>query len=180
MSALLASLPSPRFPSLDSIALIVQLIKNTATHFHFIRKIPMFARYEVRVSVGAWDDRWIAFLDAAALPITARESEEEHAPHLNRSECASRSQLRMGIRTPWEQNASALITSVRCALCVPLPCARCERTRGHSYTFLRFCGFQVLRHADMPPQLWVVSHFVGPASKKFNKSKSRSNKSETP
>ncbi|KAJ7469237.1 hypothetical protein FB451DRAFT_1136520 [Mycena latifolia] len=30
-----------------------------ATHFHFIREIPMFARYEVRASVGAWDDKWI-------------------------------------------------------------------------------------------------------------------------
>ncbi|KAJ7435193.1 hypothetical protein FB451DRAFT_370737 [Mycena latifolia] len=28
-------------------------------HFHFIREIPMFARYEVRASVGAWDDKWI-------------------------------------------------------------------------------------------------------------------------
>ncbi|KAJ7692573.1 hypothetical protein B0H17DRAFT_933988 [Mycena rosella] len=30
-----------------------------ATHYHFIREIPMFAPYEVRASVGAWDDKWI-------------------------------------------------------------------------------------------------------------------------
>ncbi|KAJ7469142.1 hypothetical protein FB451DRAFT_1560152 [Mycena latifolia] len=29
-----------------------------ATHFHFIHEIPMCARYEVRPSVGAWDDKW--------------------------------------------------------------------------------------------------------------------------
>ncbi|KAJ7744061.1 hypothetical protein DFH07DRAFT_925202 [Mycena maculata] len=30
-----------------------------ATHFHFIREIPIFARYEIRVSIGAWDGKWI-------------------------------------------------------------------------------------------------------------------------
>ncbi|KAF7360942.1 Peptidase A1 domain-containing protein [Mycena sanguinolenta] len=30
-----------------------------ATHFHFIREIPMLTRYEVRTSVGAWDEKWI-------------------------------------------------------------------------------------------------------------------------
>ncbi|KAJ6596285.1 hypothetical protein DFH09DRAFT_973431 [Mycena vulgaris] len=30
-----------------------------ATHYHFIREIPMFSSFEVRVSVGAWDDKWI-------------------------------------------------------------------------------------------------------------------------
>ncbi|KAJ7469214.1 hypothetical protein FB451DRAFT_1177198 [Mycena latifolia] len=30
-----------------------------ATHYHFIREIPMLSRYEVRASIGAWDDKWI-------------------------------------------------------------------------------------------------------------------------
>ncbi|EGN91776.1 hypothetical protein SERLA73DRAFT_192050 [Serpula lacrymans var. lacrymans S7.3] len=30
-----------------------------ATHYHFIREIPMFARYEVRVTIGGWDNKWI-------------------------------------------------------------------------------------------------------------------------
>ncbi|KAF4585082.1 hypothetical protein EYR40_001918 [Pleurotus pulmonarius] len=30
-----------------------------ATHYHFIREIPMLAPYEVRVRIGAWDDKWM-------------------------------------------------------------------------------------------------------------------------
>ncbi|KAJ7744216.1 hypothetical protein B0H14DRAFT_3514721 [Mycena olivaceomarginata] len=29
-----------------------------ATHFHFIREIPMLSTYEVRTSIGAWDGKW--------------------------------------------------------------------------------------------------------------------------
>ncbi|EIM84588.1 uncharacterized protein STEHIDRAFT_61455 [Stereum hirsutum FP-91666 SS1] len=30
-----------------------------ATHFNFIREIPMFSRYEVRMSIVAWDQKWV-------------------------------------------------------------------------------------------------------------------------
>ncbi|KAG6879273.1 hypothetical protein C0992_003948 [Termitomyces sp. T32_za158] len=30
-----------------------------ATHYNFIREIPMLASYEVRLSVGGWDQKWI-------------------------------------------------------------------------------------------------------------------------
>ncbi|KAF7377374.1 Peptidase A1 domain-containing protein [Mycena sanguinolenta] len=30
-----------------------------ATHFHFIREIPMLSSYEVRTRIGAWDGKWI-------------------------------------------------------------------------------------------------------------------------
>ncbi|KAL0578676.1 hypothetical protein V5O48_003296 [Marasmius crinis-equi] len=29
------------------------------THFHFIREIPMMARYEIRVSFVTWDQKWV-------------------------------------------------------------------------------------------------------------------------
>ncbi|KAJ7469112.1 hypothetical protein FB451DRAFT_1400683 [Mycena latifolia] len=32
--------------------------RSAATHYHFIREIPMVSRYEVRASIGAWDDNW--------------------------------------------------------------------------------------------------------------------------
>jgi len=37
-------------------------IPLAATHFHFIREIPMFSRFEVRVSIGAWDHKWLYVL----------------------------------------------------------------------------------------------------------------------
>jgi hypothetical protein len=30
-----------------------------ATHYDFVREIPMFAPYEVRISVQAWDHKWV-------------------------------------------------------------------------------------------------------------------------
>ncbi|KAG0708711.1 hypothetical protein DFH29DRAFT_979345 [Suillus ampliporus] len=30
-----------------------------STHFHFIREIPFLARYEIRLSIGAWDHKWM-------------------------------------------------------------------------------------------------------------------------
>ena len=30
-----------------------------ATHFSFLREIPMFSRYELRVSVMSWDQKWV-------------------------------------------------------------------------------------------------------------------------
>ncbi|KAK1215052.1 hypothetical protein PQX77_022355 [Marasmius sp. AFHP31] len=29
------------------------------THFHFLKEIPILAKYEVRVSLGAWDEKWM-------------------------------------------------------------------------------------------------------------------------
>ncbi|KAJ6523087.1 hypothetical protein DFH09DRAFT_1421241, partial [Mycena vulgaris] len=29
------------------------------THYHFIRKIPMSSSFEMRVRIGAWDDKWV-------------------------------------------------------------------------------------------------------------------------
>lgn len=30
-----------------------------ATHYYFIREIPTFASFEVRMSVQAWDQKWV-------------------------------------------------------------------------------------------------------------------------
>ncbi|KAJ7469156.1 hypothetical protein FB451DRAFT_1400716 [Mycena latifolia] len=37
-----------------------------ATHYHFIREIPMLSRYEVRAPIGAWDDKWPAAASASS------------------------------------------------------------------------------------------------------------------
>lgn len=31
-----------------------------ATHFTFLREIPMFSRYETRASIASWDDKWVS------------------------------------------------------------------------------------------------------------------------
>lgn len=30
-----------------------------ATHYHFLREIPVLQNYEVRLRVGSWDQKWV-------------------------------------------------------------------------------------------------------------------------
>lgn len=50
------SFPSPR--SL-SRSLSLANLSHAATHFKFIREIPIFARYEMRISILCWDEKWM-------------------------------------------------------------------------------------------------------------------------
>ncbi|KAJ4479345.1 hypothetical protein J3R30DRAFT_3702596 [Lentinula aciculospora] len=34
------------------------VVPIASTHFHFVREIPMLAKYEVRAGIGAWDEKW--------------------------------------------------------------------------------------------------------------------------
>ncbi|KAJ7469063.1 hypothetical protein FB451DRAFT_1560118 [Mycena latifolia] len=43
-----------------------------ATHYHFIREIPMLSRYEVRTSIGAWDDKWIWVISRFVKPASKK------------------------------------------------------------------------------------------------------------
>jgi hypothetical protein len=39
----------------------------SATHFKFIREIPIFAQYEMRMSLAAWDNKWVRALNRAII-----------------------------------------------------------------------------------------------------------------
>ncbi|KAJ7068872.1 hypothetical protein B0H15DRAFT_958133 [Mycena belliarum] len=58
-----------------------------ATHFQFIREIPMFAPYEVRASVGAWDEKWIYVVSRFVAPPPSSKS------HKSKSSSKSKSSL---------------------------------------------------------------------------------------
>lgn len=32
---------------------------TSGTHFHFIREIPILAKYEVRSQIAGWDHKWV-------------------------------------------------------------------------------------------------------------------------
>ncbi|KAJ7768942.1 hypothetical protein B0H16DRAFT_273697 [Mycena metata] len=46
----------------------------SATYFHFIREIPMLTRYDVRTSIGAWDEKWIWFISRFVKPPSKKSS----------------------------------------------------------------------------------------------------------
>ena len=39
---------------------------RAATHFTFLREIPIFSRYEMRVSIMSWDNKWVRTLPIPA------------------------------------------------------------------------------------------------------------------
>ncbi|KAF7324608.1 hypothetical protein MKEN_00502100 [Mycena kentingensis (nom. inval.)] len=51
-----------------------------AMHYSFIREIPMFARYEIRASVGAWDQKWLYVVFRFVLPASRTGKAKESSP----------------------------------------------------------------------------------------------------
>ncbi|KAJ7747132.1 hypothetical protein DFH07DRAFT_889281 [Mycena maculata] len=46
----------------------------SATHFHFIREIPMLSHYEVRVSIGSFDEKWLWVVSRFVKPVSKGKS----------------------------------------------------------------------------------------------------------
>ena len=44
------------------------LMPLAATHYNFIREIPMFALYEVRLGIQSWDHKWVRVSYSFLLP----------------------------------------------------------------------------------------------------------------
>ena len=38
------------------------LYPTAATHFTFLREIPMFSQYEMRASIMSWDNKWVGVI----------------------------------------------------------------------------------------------------------------------
>ncbi|KAH9927893.1 hypothetical protein B0H21DRAFT_838213 [Amylocystis lapponica] len=51
-----------------------------ATHFSFLREIPIFARYEVRVSLASWDSKWVYVLARYVTPARPRARPTKPTP----------------------------------------------------------------------------------------------------
>jgi hypothetical protein len=60
--ALAGKLSSP-LPSKEKVKIEQRHVSDTwcspGTHFHFIREIPILARYEVRSQIVGWDHKWV-------------------------------------------------------------------------------------------------------------------------
>ncbi|KAJ4491953.1 hypothetical protein C8J55DRAFT_251322 [Lentinula edodes] len=51
------------------------VVPIASTHFHFVREIPMLAKYEVRAGIGAWDEKWFYVSSSQVPPLTKSESD---------------------------------------------------------------------------------------------------------
>ena len=40
----------------------LMLDPTAATHFTFLREIPMFSQYEMRASIMSWDNKWVGVI----------------------------------------------------------------------------------------------------------------------
>ncbi|KIK67851.1 hypothetical protein GYMLUDRAFT_36635 [Collybiopsis luxurians FD-317 M1] len=69
------------------------VVPIASTHFHFVREIPMLAKYEVRAGIGAWDEKWFYVVarfvtkgKSKAKPSPSPQSPSEAASVLTQSE----------------------------------------------------------------------------------------------
>jgi len=49
-----------------------------ATHYHFIREIPMLSSYEVRTSLAAWDQKWLYIMSKVVCKSDGKQRGVEH------------------------------------------------------------------------------------------------------
>ncbi|KAJ3907520.1 hypothetical protein F5879DRAFT_795448 [Lentinula edodes] len=66
------------------------VVPIASTHFHFVREIPMLAKYEVRAGIGAWDEKWFyvvgRFVTKQKPKSHNAQQSSSHVPPLTKSE----------------------------------------------------------------------------------------------
>ncbi|KAJ7167165.1 hypothetical protein C8R43DRAFT_877555 [Mycena crocata] len=64
-----------------------------AQHYHFIREIPMLTSYEVRATIGAWDDKWVWFVSRFVKPPSKSKSKSSSNSSASNSQSITASEL---------------------------------------------------------------------------------------
>ncbi|KAH7920206.1 hypothetical protein BV22DRAFT_1122897 [Leucogyrophana mollusca] len=78
-----------------------------STHYHFIREIPMFANYEVRLTIGAWDHKWMYII--SRFVTTSRKTQRNYSKSTKPSTSSTPSEPgapRLSLRTPADDLAT--------------------------------------------------------------------------
>ncbi|KAJ3496965.1 hypothetical protein NLJ89_g10413 [Agrocybe chaxingu] len=78
-----------------------------ATHYHFIREIPMLSTYEIRTSFGAWDQKWIYVVSKFVRKSTDKKHKRNEKPDSPPVEGSGRFDM---IRTPGSEPLSLSVT----------------------------------------------------------------------
>ncbi|KAJ7871915.1 hypothetical protein B0H13DRAFT_1634086 [Mycena leptocephala] len=71
-----------------------------ATHFHYIREIPMLTHYEVRTTIGAWDEKWIWCISRFVKPPSKNQRSRQQKPKNRRTASQTPSRSPTGSRSP--------------------------------------------------------------------------------
>ncbi|KAF9005136.1 hypothetical protein BDQ17DRAFT_1353889 [Cyathus striatus] len=72
------------------------------THFHFVREIPILSPYEVRISMGSWDQKWVYVVGKF---VTLPKNKSKKAS--SKDKRAERNLFHASLRTPADDIASA-------------------------------------------------------------------------
>ncbi|KAJ7135210.1 hypothetical protein C8R43DRAFT_1021381 [Mycena crocata] len=71
-----------------------------ATHYHFLREIPMLTGYEVRASIGAWDEKWIWVIARFVKPPSKKSKSKQSSASASSSTDDSTSNSTTGTGKP--------------------------------------------------------------------------------
>ncbi|KIM37735.1 hypothetical protein M413DRAFT_448252 [Hebeloma cylindrosporum] len=69
-----------------------------ATHYHFIREVPILSSYEVRTSIAAWDQKWLYVMSKVVCKSKGKKRRDIEQKSISPSDSIS-SQI-MALRTP--------------------------------------------------------------------------------
>ncbi|KAF8957170.1 hypothetical protein BDZ97DRAFT_1847636 [Flammula alnicola] len=82
-----------------------------ATHYHFVREIPILAAYEVRTSVAAWDQKWLYVMSKFVRKTDGKKKKhEQKAPVSPPTDNETTSSKIMVLRTPGPEGISSTST----------------------------------------------------------------------
>ncbi|KAJ6596258.1 hypothetical protein DFH09DRAFT_1134507 [Mycena vulgaris] len=104
-------------------------IPLAATHYHFIREIPMLSRYEVRASIGAWDDKWIWVISRFVKPPSKKSSSKSVSSSSKTSTTAANSKTATekesasdsDVQTPFIPSLKTPVTPLVSGATTPVP-----------------------------------------------------------
>ncbi|KAJ3923536.1 hypothetical protein F5877DRAFT_31275 [Lentinula edodes] len=127
------------------------VVPIASTHFHFVREIPMLAKYEVRAGIGAWDEKWFyvvgRFVTKQKPKSHNAQQSSSQVPPLTKSESDLVAKL---FDSSSEDEKDIILHTVAVARCcyklgrITVPPSVLMATNGYS-------GFSV----ESPPHTWT-------------------------
>ncbi|KZT67856.1 hypothetical protein DAEQUDRAFT_728628 [Daedalea quercina L-15889] len=74
-----------------------------ATHYNFLREIPILSPYEVRVRIAAWDNKWV-YIVARYVTHPRKKSKKNHGPKALAANGSANDDIQTSVTPPKDEN----------------------------------------------------------------------------
>ncbi|KIJ10134.1 hypothetical protein PAXINDRAFT_119631 [Paxillus involutus ATCC 200175] len=143
------------------------LISQFASHYQFLHEIPLFTRYEINLSIGAWDQKWIYLVcrfTSHSKNKRKMKTKQNTSPMLPIDSSASRGIQILTPITPSDSESSDPPSDrITKALAASLLAEGPDEPTVHCFSISRVC-FKIGRITVPPPVLLACEGFSKPPS----------------